>query len=146
MYAIVEFMDENCAFAALTQSSNLRLNDKRLVVKPREIKEPSIKTKSGPKKKTVDTGGKPSASKNPLKAPRSKISMSDASDHNLDQGASHNQDRYPLLTDDLVMKLNSADAVSIKFYDFCESFYKFLRMMYDFFIINFIRYMWFIYM
>ena len=115
MYAIVEFMDENCAFAALTQSSNLCLNDKRLVVKPREIKEPSIKTKSGPKKRTVDTGGKPSASKNPLKAPRSKITMGNASDNNPDQGASHNQDKYPLLTDDLVTKLSSTNSVSIKF-------------------------------
>ena len=106
-------MDENCAFAALTQSSNLRLNDKRLVVKPREIKEPSIKTKSRPKKKSVDTGGKPSASKNPLKAPRSKITMGNGSDNYLDQGGSHNQDKYPLLTDDLVVKLSSAISVSI---------------------------------
>ena len=111
MYAIVEFLDENCAFAALTQSNNLHLNDKRLVVKPREIREPSIKTKSGPKKKLIDTG-KPSTSKNPLKAPRSKISVSNASDNNPDQGFSHNQDRYPMLTDNLLMKLGCANSVS----------------------------------
>ena len=111
MYAIVEFVDENCAFAALSQSHNLHLNDKRLVVKPREIKEPSIKTKSGPKKHTVDSG-KPSTSKKPLKAPRSKISVSDDTDINLGQATSHSQDRYPMLTDDLLTKLSCANSVS----------------------------------
>lgn len=106
----MEFLDENCAFAALTQSNNLQLNDKRLIVKPREVKEPSSKTKSGPKK-TVDAG-KPSTSKKPLKAPRSKITVNDASNNNLDQGSSHNQDRYPLLTDDVVTKLNCVNSVS----------------------------------
>lgn len=113
MYAIVEFADENCAFAALSQSNDLCLNDKRLVVKPREIKDPSIKTKSGLKKKTVNSG-KPSTSKKPLKTPKSKISMSDASD--LDQGTSHGQGRYPMLTDDLLTKLSCANSVSIRKY------------------------------
>ena len=108
-------MDENCAFAALTQSNDLHLNDKRLVVKPRELKEPSsIKTKSGPKKKTADSG-RPSTSKKPLKAPRSKISVSDASDNNLDQASSHSQSRYPMLTDDLLTKLSCSNSVSKKY-------------------------------
>ena len=108
----MEFLDENCAFAALSQSSNLQLNNKRLIVKPREVKEPTTKTKSGPKK-PVDAS-KPLVSKKPLKTPRSKISVSDdASDINLDQSTGHNQNRYPLLTDDLLMKLSCVNSVSI---------------------------------
>lgn len=106
----MEYLDENCAFAALTQSNNLHLNDKRLIVKPREVREPSVRTKSGPKK-TVDTG-KPSTSKKPLKAPRSKISVSDASGTNFDQGISHNQERYSMLTDDMLRKLGRTNSVS----------------------------------
>ena len=110
VYAIVEFVDENCAFAALSQSTDLFLNNKRLVVKPREIKEPSIKAKSGPKKKTNDSG-KPSTSQKPLKTPRSKISVTDAFDSNFDLGTIHTQNRYHMLTDDLLTKLNHANSV-----------------------------------
>lgn len=101
-------MDENCAFAALSQSNNLQLNDKRLIVKPREIRDPSVKTKSSPKKTT----GKPSTNRKPMKAPRSKISVSDASESNTDQGTSHSQDRYSMLTDDMLTKLSCANSVS----------------------------------
>ena len=103
-------MDENCAFAALSQSTDLHLNNKRLVVKPREIKEFSIKTKSGLKKKNNDSS-KPSTSQKPLKAPRSKISVCDASESNLDYGTIHSQNRYHMLTDDLLAKLNHANSV-----------------------------------
>jgi len=117
----VEYLDENCAFAALTQSNNLHLNDKRLVVKPREVKEPSVKTKSGTKE-TVDAG-KPSASKKPLKAPRSKISVSDASVTNFDQSTSQNQERYSMLTDNMLKKLSCVNSVS----KFCSSDYEILK-------------------
>jgi len=101
----VEFLDENCAFAALSQSSGLTLHDKKLVVKPREIK-PSTKSAS------ADLGSKkpakPIASKKPLKAPRSKIIMDGSpSTDGIHQG------EHPLLSDDVIKQLNSVNSVSL---------------------------------
>jgi len=105
MYAIVEFLDENCAFAALSQSSGLTLHDKRLIVKPREVKSPPKygSTKFGSKK--------PATSKKPLKTPRSKIMMEGSTSSNHDHGA--HQGEHPLLSDEAIRQLNSVKSVSL---------------------------------
>ena len=96
----MEFLDENCAFAALSQSSGLTLHDKRLVVKPREVKSPS-KSKARSKKPAI---AKPIASKKPLQAPRSKIMME--ADHGTCQR------EHSLFSDDVLGQLNSVHSVS----------------------------------